>query len=298
MARKHRREKFIMSRIRTIKPEFWTSEQIMNCSHHARLLFIGLWNFCDDHGVHPASIPRIKAEIFPNDYCTSDEIVTWINELIFNGLIAQYEDNGNSYWIVTGFHKHQRIDKPTYRHPLPPSMGRVIDHSSTGPELISSYSTNTPRVTEENSSTTQRLLSEHSTTECSGMERNGVEINTCDVETSPLSVSVILSNNAQDIFNYWKTVMEHPRASFDHKRERIILNALKLYTLEELKQAIDGCARTPYNMGINDQKRRYDNIDLIFRDADHIEGFIVRANDLTIDDNEIVSSRSTMAGVI
>ena len=42
-----------MARIRTIKPEFWTSEQVVDCSPTARLLFIGLWNFCDDGGVHP-----------------------------------------------------------------------------------------------------------------------------------------------------------------------------------------------------------------------------------------------------
>ena len=54
-----------MSRIRTVKPEFWTSEQIIACSPIARLLFIGLWNFCDDNGVHPASYIRLKAEVFP-----------------------------------------------------------------------------------------------------------------------------------------------------------------------------------------------------------------------------------------
>ena len=59
-----------MSRIRTVKPEFWTSEQIIACSPIARLLFIGLWNFCDDNGVHPASYIRLKAEVFPPDFRT------------------------------------------------------------------------------------------------------------------------------------------------------------------------------------------------------------------------------------
>ena len=30
----------------------WTSEQIVECSPIARLLFIGMWNFCDDGGNH------------------------------------------------------------------------------------------------------------------------------------------------------------------------------------------------------------------------------------------------------
>jgi hypothetical protein len=49
-----------MARIRTVKPEFWTSEQVMNCSRDARLLFIGMWNFCDDGGNHPASAKTLK----------------------------------------------------------------------------------------------------------------------------------------------------------------------------------------------------------------------------------------------
>jgi len=37
--------KILMARIRTIKPEFWTAEQVMELSRDARLLFIGMWNF-------------------------------------------------------------------------------------------------------------------------------------------------------------------------------------------------------------------------------------------------------------
>ena len=71
-----------MSRIRTIKPEFWTSEQILSCSQNARLLFIGMWNFADDHGVHQSSYVRLRAEVLPGDNCTIEDVKTWINELI------------------------------------------------------------------------------------------------------------------------------------------------------------------------------------------------------------------------
>lgn len=33
-----------MARIRTIKPEFWTDEKIVECSFEARLMFIGMFN--------------------------------------------------------------------------------------------------------------------------------------------------------------------------------------------------------------------------------------------------------------
>ena len=54
-----------MARIRTIKPEFWTSEQVVECSPTARLLFIGLWNFCDDAGNQPASAKQSRCRFFP-----------------------------------------------------------------------------------------------------------------------------------------------------------------------------------------------------------------------------------------
>jgi len=79
-----------MARIRTIKPEFWTSEQITDCSLVARLMFIGMLNFCDDHGVHPASIKRLKMEVFPSDELGNDAIQTMIDELVKAGLLYPY----------------------------------------------------------------------------------------------------------------------------------------------------------------------------------------------------------------
>lgn len=105
-----------MARIRTIKPEFWTAEQVLDCSPLARLLFIGMWNFCDDGGNHPASLKTIKAEVFPGDDINSDDIRRLIDELLSNDLLAEYEAGGKTYWHVTGWH-HQKIEKPSYKHP-------------------------------------------------------------------------------------------------------------------------------------------------------------------------------------
>lgn len=105
-----------MARIRTIKPDFWSSEQIMDCSPIARLLFIGLWNFCDDGGNHTASARTIKAEIFPGDDISSPDVQLLLDELSSNGLIVLYESDNKEYFHVTGWH-HQKIDKPTYKFP-------------------------------------------------------------------------------------------------------------------------------------------------------------------------------------
>lgn len=107
-----------MSRIRTIKPEFWTSEDIVECSTNARLMFIGIWNFCDDNGVHPYSPKSLKMQIFPGDEFTLGDIEKWLVELIKNNLIRTYHIDDKRYFIVTGWH-HQKIDRPNPKYPLP-----------------------------------------------------------------------------------------------------------------------------------------------------------------------------------
>lgn len=106
-----------MARIRSIKPEYWSSEQVMECSPTARLLFIGLWNFCDDAGNHVASERTIKAEIFPGDDISSTDVRRLLDELSSNKLIAFYTNDSKDYLHVTGWRKHQKIDRPTYKHP-------------------------------------------------------------------------------------------------------------------------------------------------------------------------------------
>ncbi len=106
-----------MARIRTIKPEFWSSEQVMDVPRDARLAFIGLWNFCDDGGNHIASARTLKAEVFPGDDDLPAAVVEeLVADLLRAGLIERYEIDGKAYWHVTGWH-HQKIDQPTFRHP-------------------------------------------------------------------------------------------------------------------------------------------------------------------------------------
>ncbi|MBM3120348.1 MAG: hypothetical protein FJ006_12545, partial [Chloroflexi bacterium] len=98
-----------MPRIRTIKPEFWTDEKILELSMPARLFFIGLWTFADDNGVLELKIKQLKARIVPAD---DVDIIPLLNELIAQELIVSYQVNGASYLQIKNFRKHQLIDRP------------------------------------------------------------------------------------------------------------------------------------------------------------------------------------------
>lgn len=101
-----------------------------------------------------------------------------------------------------------------------------------------------------------------------------------------------------EVFTHWQSVMKHPHAKLDAKRRKKIEVAFSLgYTIPQLKHAINGCANTPFNMGKNETGQRYDGIDLIFRDAEHIERFIenASANSETDNFNAMVSQIDQIA---
>lgn len=124
-----------MARIRSIKPEFCVSEQLAECSPNARLVFALMWMFCDDQGIHPAKPKTLKAEIFPMDDFTGEQVAEWVGELIKVRLLREYTIGSETYWIVTGWSKHQKIDKPSKKHPPPlaedsPSPRRTLAEPS------------------------------------------------------------------------------------------------------------------------------------------------------------------------
>lgn len=99
-----------MARIRTIKPEFWTDERVVELDFWVRLLFIGLWNFADDEGRMVCSEKRIKMQIFPGD---SPNIRGGLDELSRAGLIDVYTVEDTEYLQIPTFLKHQRVDHPS-----------------------------------------------------------------------------------------------------------------------------------------------------------------------------------------
>lgn len=116
-----------MARIRSIKPDFWTDEKVVELSAFARLLFIGLWNFADDEGRMVYSEKKIKMQIFPSD---SIDISGLFGEIRGEKMIDVYSIDNVEYLQIVGFSKHQKIDKRTpsklpSSSPPPPESPRI-----------------------------------------------------------------------------------------------------------------------------------------------------------------------------
>jgi len=99
-----------VARIRTIKPDFWTDEKIVELSFEARLFFIGSWNFADDNGNLQRSAKKLKMQIFPADAIDCEPL---IQSLMAHGLLSEYEVNGEKYLHIKGFTTHQVINRPS-----------------------------------------------------------------------------------------------------------------------------------------------------------------------------------------
>lgn len=112
-----------MSRIRTIKPEFFTSSDIVEQTPLSRLFYVSLWCEADREGRLNWNLKTLKMRYFPSDEC---DLTAMAQELIEAGLIVTYEVEGKQYADIPTFKKHQVINNRESESAIPP---RVKDAS-------------------------------------------------------------------------------------------------------------------------------------------------------------------------
>lgn len=128
-------------RIRSIKPEFWTSEDIAAHPWDTRLLFIGLWSYVDDNGVGRDNEKLIQADLFPLEDDPRDTLATvsrGLQQLADGGQISRYTVDGKPFLYINAWENHQRIDRPNKaRYPLPTSANAVSRDTLATPSRAS-----------------------------------------------------------------------------------------------------------------------------------------------------------------
>jgi hypothetical protein len=78
-----------------------------------------------------------------------------------------------------------------------------------------------------------------------------------------------------ELFDYWRERCDHPLAKLTAERvTKIRARRRDGYTVEFIKQAIDGAAVAPF---VNEQGRRFDDLELICRNGTKLESFAGRA---------------------
>lgn len=90
-------------------------------------------------------------------------------------------------------------------------------------------------------------------------------------ELALVSASPSGPDPVETVFNHWKQVHGKTRAVLDGKRRKLITARLRDYSEADLCQAISGYKNSPHHQGANDRDTVYDNIDLMLRDAGHVD---------------------------
>lgn len=128
-----------MPRIRTIKPEFWSSPDVARASAVARLAYIGMWNWADDYGRGTLNLKELEGFIFPNDDIkelsvgTSENFRRVVKEVVDTFGIIIYEVHGRTYYAIPTWSDHQRTErKAKSKYPAPEDGENVSDQWSDG----------------------------------------------------------------------------------------------------------------------------------------------------------------------
>ncbi|HEV2524044.1 MAG TPA: hypothetical protein VGU44_02800 [Gammaproteobacteria bacterium] len=248
----------IVPRIRTVKPELFTHEQLFDLEMQyqipLRIAFIGLLTCCDREGRFYWQPKRLKQTILPYDAVDMAVVLEIFRK---HGFIKKYEYQGEFYGYIPSWKRHQMINnrEETSGLPIPEQCTEITleDIPQKAPSIPLKTMSTLPVI--------DALSSPHG---------KGRDLPAA-LETQP----PVLLNNISVIFEHWKTVMKHPNAKCDPKRRDMIANALKFgYTTEQLCQAITGCSITPHNCGENNQGQRFDGLHIILGNSEQIDRFM------------------------
>lgn len=105
-----------MARIRTIKPEFFTSEDIVSLTPLARLFYVSLWCESDREGRFEWKPRTFKLRYLPGDDCNVEQLA---KELTDAGLVVLYEVDGKTFAEIPSFKKHQIINNRESESQIP-----------------------------------------------------------------------------------------------------------------------------------------------------------------------------------
>lgn len=116
-------------RIRSIKPEFYRSEDVARMDWQTRLVFIGLWSYVDDNGVGRDVERLIVADIFPLELDPTETLrrVSQSLSVLESGQqIIRYSHEGKPLLFIANWDRHQLVKNPNNpRNPRPDAAIRA-----------------------------------------------------------------------------------------------------------------------------------------------------------------------------
>jgi hypothetical protein len=242
-----------MARIRSVKPEMFTSTTVAGLPMPVRWTFVGLLTYADDQGRGRDEARLVKAAVWPlDDEMPWQRVAEHLDELERAGLICRYEADGKRLLHVSGWSEHQAIS-----HPAKPKLPECPKASHRVP----------PDGHRKPSGESPEERGETPLGKEQGREQGTGKGSTTVVELARPD------DPTAAVFDAWKDSTGKARAQLDDKRRRRIKAALRSYPLADVLDAVRGWANSPHHRGGNEQGTVYNELTLLLRDAEHIERF-------------------------
>jgi hypothetical protein len=254
-----------MARTRQLHPEFWTDSKVSRLPVEARLTFLWSLNMADDEGRFRCDAPTLSSAVFRYEQMPHDEAQEMVDILVSEGRWLPYAHHGEGYFCIPHWHAWQSINRPT------PSRLPAPDES-----VLSEYETAygpIPRSRQD----AKRLIA--------GPRSAGLAGTTKLSRRAPANDEV--AERAWEVFCYWRDATKalgekegrrtpggRARVWNDKRKKAVIARLKEGYTVEQLKQAVDGCLLSPWHRGQNPSGVTYDDLELICRDATKVDQFV------------------------
>lgn len=170
------------------------------------------------------------------------------------------------YLILNGAHYQRLLSKEDRREYI---RKKVSEHRQKRRDDVNTgnQDVNTGKQAVNKSNQSKHTKTKTKTKTCSVRDLPTVETH---VELPKPATSM----NVDLVFTHWKETLKHPDARLTAKRQQRILQRLKEgYSVDDLRAAIDGCAKSAFHMGDNANGKVYDDIELICRSGEKVEQF-------------------------
>jgi uncharacterized CHY-type Zn-finger protein len=137
-----------MPRIRYLKPEFFSDEDLADLPFETRIFYAGLWCYADREGRLEDRPKYLKAVIFPYDRVDIEKMISTLCQCKNSGdpFIQRYEVGGKQYIQILTWEKHQHphhSENPSSFPPAPPLNKEKDKDKGKGNKLEPSNDLNT-----------------------------------------------------------------------------------------------------------------------------------------------------------
>lgn len=256
-------------RIRTVKPEFWQDEDLAEISETARLVAIGLLNMADDEGFFNANEKLVSSLLFPLTE-PSVSIHECLNQLVQSGYLKLYpcKKGKKVYGQVVNFLKHQKVNRPSH--------SKIKDLMQFNDNSLNNHGSITVGKEQGTGNREQgKELGRELGREAGSLQSHELLLSESKTKHSDAKAPNTISTQVNEVFEYWKATMNKNESSkLTKERDKKVRERLKDgYTVDQIKLAVFGCSQSPHNMGQNENRKVYDDLELICRTGSNLERF-------------------------